>query len=52
MVVEGAWQEYLGHCRKMVDAVAEGWPKDDEDHQSMGFGSFELAEDACVASIG
>ncbi len=46
MIAEGAWQEYLGHCRKMVDAVAEGWPNGDEDYQSMGFGFLELAEDA------
>lgn len=46
MIVEGAWQEYLGHCRKMVDAVAEGWPNGDDDYQSMGFGFLELAEDA------
>ncbi len=46
MIVEGSWPEYLGHCRKMVDAVAEGWPNGDEDYQSMGFGFLELAEDA------
>ncbi len=46
MIDENAWQEYLGHCRQMVDAVAEGWPNGDEDYQSMGFGFLELAEDA------
>ncbi|WP_170457157.1 AAA domain-containing protein [Ruegeria arenilitoris] len=46
MILEGAWQEYLGHCRKMVDAVAEGWPDGDEDFQSIGFGFLELAEDS------
>ncbi len=46
MIVEDSWPEYLGHCRKMVDAVAEGWPNGDEDYQSMGFGFLELAEDA------
>ncbi|MEO1680577.1 MAG: AAA domain-containing protein [Pseudomonadota bacterium] len=50
MIVEGVWQEYLGHCRKMVDAVAEGWPNGDADYQSMGFGFLELAEDA-IATI-
>lgn len=46
MIVEGAWPEYLSHCRKMVDAVAEGWPNGDEDYQSMGVGFLEPAEDA------
>jgi hypothetical protein len=42
----GAWQEYLGHCRKMVDAVSRGWPRGDADYQSIGSGFLELAEDA------
>ncbi|NOD31657.1 AAA domain-containing protein [Ruegeria atlantica] len=46
MIAEDSWPEYLSHCRKMVDAVAEGWPNGDEDFQSMGFGFLELAEDA------
>lgn len=46
MTGDGAWQEYLGHCRKMVDAVSQGWPRGDEDYQSIGSGFLELAEDA------
>jgi hypothetical protein len=46
MIVESAWQEYLAHCRKMVDTVAEGWPNGDDDYHPMGFGFLELAEDA------
>ena len=46
MIIEDSWPEYLGHCRKMVDAVAAGWPSGDDDYQSMGFGFLELAEDA------
>jgi len=46
MIIEDSWPEYLSHCRKMVDAVAEGWPSGDDDYQSMGFGFLELAEDA------
>lgn len=46
MIVEDSWPDYLSHCRKMVDAVAEGWPNGDEDYQSMGFGFLEPAEDA------
>lgn len=46
MIAEGSWPDYLGHCRKMVDAVAAGWPNGDEDYQSMGFGFLEPAEDA------
>jgi hypothetical protein len=43
---EGAWQEYLAHCRKMVDAVSQGWPRGDADYQAIGSGFLELAEDA------
>lgn len=46
MTGEGAWQEYLGHCRKMVDAVSQGWPRGDADYQPIGAGFLELAEDA------
>ncbi|MBU2941049.1 AAA domain-containing protein [Shimia thalassica] len=46
MIVEESWPDYLRHCRKMVDAVAEGWPNGDEHYQSMGFGFLEPAEDA------
>jgi hypothetical protein len=43
---EGAWQDYLGHCRKMVDAVSQGWPRGDADYHAFGSGFLELAEDA------
>ena len=43
---DGAWQDYLGHCRKMVDAVSQGWPRGDADYQAIGSGFLELAEDA------
>lgn len=43
---EGAWQEYLGHCRKMVDAVSQGWPRGDADYLPIGSGFLELALDA------
>ncbi|OJF95657.1 hypothetical protein AX761_17080 [Rhizobium sp. 58] len=46
MACEGAWQDYLGHCRKMVDAVSQGWPRGDADYQAIGSGFLELAEDA------
>jgi hypothetical protein len=38
MAGEVAWQEYLGHCRKMVDAVSQGWPRGDADYQPIGIG--------------
>ncbi|WP_200959540.1 DNA helicase I [Rhizobium sp. Root1203] len=41
-----AWEDYLGHCRKMVDAVSQGWPRGDTDYQPIGSGFLELAEDA------
>jgi DNA polymerase III delta prime subunit len=40
-----AWEDYLGHCRKMVDAVSQGWPRGDADYQPIGSGFLELAED-------
>lgn len=41
-----AWENYLSHCRKMVDAVSQGWPRGDADYQPIGSGFLELAEDA------
>ncbi|WP_287346069.1 AAA domain-containing protein [Mesorhizobium sp.] len=40
------WAAYLAHCRKMVDAVAKGWPEGDQYYRAAGFGLLELAEDA------
>jgi hypothetical protein len=40
------WAAYLIHCRKMVDAVAEGWPRGDEHYSATGFGLLEAADDA------
>ncbi|WP_157959965.1 DNA helicase I [Devosia submarina] len=40
------WSVYLSHCRKMVDAVAKGWPTGDLHYGAAGFGLLELAEDA------
>lgn len=40
------WAAYLAHCRKMVDAVAKGWPEGDEYYRPAGFGLLEAAEDA------
>jgi hypothetical protein len=41
-----AWDDFLGHCRKMVDAVSQGWPRGDAAYQPIGSGFLELAEDA------
>lgn len=46
MSSDDAWENYLGHCRKMVDAVSQGWPRGDVDYQPIGYGFLELAEDA------
>jgi hypothetical protein len=46
MMIEDSWPEYLGHCRKMVDAVADGWPRGDADYRPIGSGFLQLAEDA------
>lgn len=40
------WAAYLAHCRRMVDAVAKGWPRGDQHYRPSGFGLLELAEDA------
>ncbi|CDZ31594.1 Superfamily I DNA helicase [Neorhizobium galegae bv. officinalis] len=39
------WANYLAHCRKMLDAVAEGWPAGDQHYVPAGFGLLEPAED-------
>jgi AAA domain len=46
MMVDDSWQEYLAHCRKMIDAVSQGWPRGDADYQPIGSGFLEPAEDA------
>lgn len=46
------WQDYLGHCRKMVDAVLDGWPRGDADYQPIGAGFLERAEDASATVRG
>tara|TARA_R110002072_G_scaffold24806_3_gene83845 strand:- start:3209 stop:6640 length:3432 start_codon:yes stop_codon:yes gene_type:complete len=38
---DGAWQKYLSHCRKMVDAVANGWPGKGGDYSAIGSGLLE-----------
>lgn len=40
------WAAYLSHCRRMVDAVAKGWPTGDLNYGPAGFGLLEQAEDA------
>ena len=49
---EGAWHDYLGHCRKMVDAVSQGWPRGDAEYQAIGSGFLELAKDATATVRG
>ncbi|AGI67587.1 putative DNA helicase-like protein [Octadecabacter antarcticus 307] len=41
-----AWQEYLSHCRKMIDAVASGWPSNDANYDPIGSGLMEVARTA------
>ncbi len=41
-----SWENYLGHCRKMVDVVSQGWPRGDLDYQPIGSGFLELSDDA------
>lgn len=52
MLTDESWQNYLGHCRKMVNAVAQGWPQGDTDYKPIGSGFLELAEDANAAIRG
>ncbi|MES2336097.1 MAG: DNA helicase I, partial [Pseudomonadota bacterium] len=46
MMIDGQWNAYLSHCRKMIDAVAQGWPRGDADYLPSGSGLFELADNA------
>lgn len=43
------WAAYLAHCRRMVDAVAKGWPKGDQYYSPAGFGLLEPTDDASAA---
>lgn len=44
-----AWPQYLNHCRKMVDAVINGWPGQDEAYHAIGSGFLEVTESASGA---
>lgn len=46
MMIEDSWKDYFGHCRRMLDAVAPGWPEGDADYRPVGTGLLELTDDA------
>ncbi|WP_120632624.1 AAA domain-containing protein [Ruegeria sp. EL01] len=43
---EPVWTQYLAHCRKMVDSVAQDWPRGDEDYKTIGEGFLETSDGA------
>lgn len=43
---ESPWKQYLAHCRKMVDSVAQDWPRGDDDYKSIGEGFLETSDGA------
>ena len=45
---EAPWKQYLAHCRKMVDSVAQDWPRGDDDYKSIGEGFLETSDGASV----
>ena len=38
------WDQYLKHCRAMLDAVSPGWPSDEDNYVSAGVGFMEVSE--------
>lgn len=43
------WDQYLKHCRAMLDAVSPGWPSDDDNYVSAGVGFMEVSGEAAAA---
>ena len=43
------WDQYLKHCRAMLDAVSPGWPTDDDNYVSAGVGFLEVSGEAAAA---
>lgn len=43
------WDQYLKHCRAMLDAVSPGWPTDDDNYVSAGVGFLEDSGEAAAA---
>ena len=43
------WEQYLKHCRAMLDAVSPGWPADDKNYVSAGVGFMEISGEATAA---
>lgn len=42
------WDQYLKHCRAMLDAVSPGWPSDDDNYVSAGVGFMEVSGEAAA----
>lgn len=40
------WDDYLQHCRQMLDSLAPGWPAGDADYLPTGAGFIEVSEGA------
>ena len=46
MTTADGWQDYRRHCRQMVDALAPGWPAEQNEYLPTGSGFIEISEDA------
>ena len=43
------WDQYLKHCRAMLNAVSPGWPSNDDNYIFAGIGFMEVAGDSSAA---
>ena len=47
---DGAWQSYREDCRRLLDAVAGGWPREGGEYEKTGKGLIEVAGDAAATT--
>ena len=50
MTSANSWQDYLQHCRQMVDILSPGWPSEQTEYLPTGSGFIELF-DGSVATV-
>ncbi|WP_299823009.1 AAA domain-containing protein [uncultured Jannaschia sp.] len=46
MTTADGWQDYLQHCRQMIDALVPGWPSGETEYLPTGSGFIEVSEGA------
>ena len=47
---DGAWQTYRDDCKRLLDAVAGGWPREGGEYEKTGKGLIEVAGDAAATT--